>query len=205
MRISVGVWAVAALAAVSAGCDGGKGSDRAEGAATAAPTPAGAPASAAASSSFVYSVSGDVFGYYAPTTDVAVGALQLTHLGLGQAQEFKDWAEGRRMETYAPVMFVFDDTSTPMVQTELGEAREVSERVMPQSFEVSEQRVRFSGRHPRLGEVAFDGVLDVAAARAANAAAGTGATPPTQPVLRGDLTAGGRTWDDVAFTWYGGD
>jgi hypothetical protein len=104
------------------------------------------------------------------------------------------------MPTYAPVMLVFEDLSSPEIETEIGTAREVEVRVLPGAYAVGE-RVRFVGREPRLGEVAFDGTLDLKGLAAAREAGGSSAAPG----LKGDLRIGQRTWPGVAFTWFGGD
>lgn len=172
---------------------------------TAPPLPATPPPALAppALDGFAHEAGADLFGYYFPVTEVRVGQHRLSHLFLGGEDEFRAWeAPRRRAEAFAPVMFQFDDTSSPLVGNELGgEGYSVTERVLPEAYAVSSGRVRFVGRHPTLGEVTFDGVLDEPGLAAAKA--GHGASEA--PVLTGMLIVGGRTFEGQSFRWFAGD
>jgi len=151
-------------------------------------------------SAFVHTVESDVSGYYLPVTEITVGPYRLDHIFLGQGAEFEAWEGGDRSETFAPVMLSFDDTSSSMVQTELGEVRSVTVRVLPTAYSVSDDTVRFSGTSEELGPVSLALRLDPDALATARRNLGDEA-----PVLSGRMTIGGRAFGDARFRWYGGD
>lgn len=73
-------------------------------------------------------------------------------------------------------------------------------RVLPTRYSITDTAVRFEGRSPELGRVAFDGRLDQGAlATARRNLGGDGA------VLIGTLTAGGETVGAVRLSWWMGD
>ncbi len=151
-------------------------------------------------SAFSHALTTDLSGYYLPAEPVRVGNWSLHHVFVGQASEFRAWEGGERSATFAPVMIQFEDVSSPMVQTELGERRSRSARVLPTTYEVTDTTVTFSGRSPELGEVRFVGRLDPGAlATARRNLGGEGA------VLSGALAAGGQTFPDVRLRWWMGD
>lgn len=157
--------------------------------------PGEAPAAA-----FSHAITADISGYYMPAEPVSIGQWSLDHLFVGQASEFETWEGGARNEPFAPLMLQFDDASSPMVATELGEAHSVTARVLPTRYEVTDTSVIFEGRSPELGRVAFDGRLDPdALATARRNLGGDGV------VMTGTLTAGGQTVRDVSLRWWMGD
>lgn len=160
--------------------------------------PADAPAPAA--TAFSHSATGDLSGYYMPLSDVRIGKWNLDHVFVGQAAEFRSWTGGDRNTTFAPVMLQFDDVTSPMVETELGEARSVTARVLPTRYAVSDDRVRFEGTSPELGRVSFDGRLDQGALATSRRNLGDEGV-----VLTGTLTAGGQTVRGVRLRWWMGD
>jgi len=180
---------------VLAGCENSGAPEKA----SAAPDYA-ASASAASGNAFVHSAEGDLSGYYMPVSEVAIGPLSLDHIFLGQAFEFEAWEDGEVNQTFAPVMLQFEDVSSPMVATELGEVHSVSVRVLPTTYSVTEDAIRFAGTSDELGAVSFNARLDQEALATARRNLGDEGT-----VLSGTLTAGGRTFRDVRFRWYGGD
>ena len=178
------------------GCDN---SAPAEGASA----PAAAPASGGtteAPKAFVHAVENDVSGYYLPVSPVAIGSLRLDHIFLGQTFEFEAWEKGETSQTFAPVMLQFDDVSSPKVPTELGEAHSVSVRVLPKTYSVMESAIRFAGMSEELGDVSLDVRLDQEALATARRNLGDEGA-----VLTGTLIAGGQTFNNVRFRWYGGD
>lgn len=157
--------------------------------------PGEAPAAA-----FSHAATADISGYYMPAEPVRIGKWGLDHLFVGQASEFESWEGGSRSETFAPVMLQFDDASSPMVATELGEAHSVTARILPTRYDVTDTAVSFEGRSPELGKVSFDGRLDPdALATAKRNLGGDGV------VMTGTLTAGGQTVRDVSLRWWMGD
>lgn len=163
--------------------------------------PADAPsAPPAGATAFSYASTGDLSGYYMPAGEVRVGKWSFDHIFVGQAAEFRSWTQGDRSATFAPVMLQFDDATSPMVQTELGEARSVSARVLPTRYAVSDERIEFEGTSPELGRVAFEGRLDPGALATSRRNLGDEGV-----VVTGTLTAGGETVRDVRLRWWMGD
>jgi hypothetical protein len=153
-----------------------------------------------AASAFSYASTGDLSGYYMPASEVRFGKWSFDHLFVGQAAEFRSWTAGDRGATFAPVMLVFEDVASPVVQTELGEARGVTARVLPTRYAVSDERVQFEGTSPELGRVSFDGRLDPGALATSRRNLGDEGV-----VLTGALTAGDQTVRDVRLRWWMGD
>lgn len=156
----------------------------------------GAPAAAPA---FTSEIEQDQSGYYLPTTEAASGGWVFHHLFMGQAADFTAWEAGQRSETFAPIMIEFEDRDSPMVQTELGESRSGRARVLPTSYAVSGDRVRFEGRSERLGAVRFEGRLDAGALAESRRNLGAEGA-----VLTGTLTVDGRS-RRVSLRWWAGD
>jgi hypothetical protein len=158
------------------------------------------PAEPSPAAAFSHATTADISGYYMPAEPVRIGQWSLDHVFVGQASEFETWEGGARSETFAPVMIQFDDATSPMVSTELGEAHSVTARVLPARYEVTDTSVSFEGRSPELGEVTFDGRLDPEAlATSKRNLGGDGA------VMTGTLTADGQTVNDVRLRWWMGD
>ena len=179
---------LACLAAVALGlaaCDGG--TDRA----SAPPTPA---------ESFAYNAAGDISGYYMPMEEARFDKWSFEHLFVGQAAEFEAWQGGERSQTFAPVMLVFEDATSPMVQTELGESRSVSVRVLPTVYAVDDVQVRFEGQSPELGRVMFDGRMDQGALATSRRNLGDEGV-----VMTGSLKVGDAPPRAIRLRWWMGD
>lgn len=164
--------------------------------------PADAPAAptAPAATAFSYASTGDMSGYYMPIGDIHFGKWRLDHMFMGQSMDFQAWAGGDRSATFAPVMLQFDDVTSPMVRTELGQAHSITARVLPTRYAVSDSRVEFEGTSPELGAVRFEGRLDQGALAISRRNLGDEGA-----VLSGTLTAGGQTVGDVRMRWWMGD
>jgi hypothetical protein len=163
-------------------------------------TPADAPANAPASAAFSHATTTDISGYYVPAEPVRIGKWSLDYVFLGQASEFDSWEGGSRSEPYGPVTLQFDDATSPMVETEVGEAHSITAGVLPTRYTVTDTAVTFEGQSPELGRVTFDGLLDPdALATARRNLGGDGV------VLTGTLTAAGQTVGDVRLRWWIGD
>lgn len=149
-----------------------------------------APASTTArSGSFSHSQTGDLSGYYNPGAQVGPDDFQLMTVFVGQETEFKDWEAGRRSATFAPVMLEF---LVPGEQTE---------RVLPDSYSVSDGRIRMTGTSPEHGRVTFEGQLDQGALSTARRNLGEGEAP----ALTATVTIGGRSFTGMKFAWSAGD
>ncbi|HRH20331.1 MAG TPA: hypothetical protein PLE81_06780 [Brevundimonas sp.] len=152
---------------------------------------------------FAHQSGADLFGYYLPVSDVQIGDLKLSHLHLGDEAAFADWeqARGQGPTNFAPVLFQFDDLSSPTIANELGgQTPEVIVRVLPTGYGISERMVRFAGTDPTLGEVRYEGQFVQPAFHDRRSGAA-----PTEPVLRGTLTIGGRIYEGQSFIWFAGD
>ena len=151
-------------------------------------------------SAFSYASTGDLSGYYMPAAEVRVGKWSFDHLFVGQSAEFRSWTGGDRSATFAPVMLQFDDVTSPMVQTELGETRSVTARVLPTRYAVSDDRIEFEGASAEMGRVVFEGRLDPGALATARRNLGDEGV-----VVTGRLTVGDAPARAVQLRWWGGD
>jgi len=150
-------------------------------------TPATAPVGGG---NFAHSQSEDLSGYYqVGEAQVGPGDFSLTHLFVGQAQEFADWEDGKRSTTFAPVMLEF------LVPGE------TTERVLPDSYSVSDGRIRMTGTSSNGDRVTFDGRLN--AGTLATARRNLGGSE--EPAITATLRIGGQTYSGVKLSWYGGD
>lgn len=163
------------------------------------PATASEPAGPAAAA-FSHALTVDASGFYMPVNELSFGKWRLRDVAVGQATDFAAWEAGNRSTTWAPVMIEFEDTTSPMVQTELGEARSGQVRVLPTSYAVTDTGVSFAGTSPELGEVKFEGVLDPDALATSRRNLGDEVA-----ALTGSLTAGGITIGMVSLRWWGGD
>lgn len=162
--------------------------------------PAGGAPAPAAATAFSHASTGDLSGYYIPASEVRVGQWSLDHVFVGQAAEFRSWTGGQRGATFAPVMLQFADVTSPMVATEIGEARSVTARVLPTRYAVSDERIEFEGASAELGRVLFEGRLDPGALATSRRNLGDEGV-----VVTGTLTAGGQTVRNVRLRWWMGD
>lgn len=148
-----------------------------------------APASAAGGA-FVHSQTEDLSGYYqVGEAQVGPGDFSLMHLFVGQAQEFRDWEEGKRSSTFAPVMLEFLIPG------------ETTERVLPTRYSVDDGRIRMSGTTADGEPVTFDGRLN--AGTLATARRNLGGAE--EPAITATLRIGDQTYSGVKLGWYGGD
>lgn len=150
-----------------------------------------APAPAApTTSAFAHSQNEDLSGFYqVGAAQVGPGDFSLMHLFVGQAQEFRDWEDGKRSATFAPLMLEF------LVPGE------TTERVLPTSYSVSDGRVRMTGVNSNGERVSFDGQMNAGALATARRNLGGGEEPAVTAVI----VIGDQTWSGVKLHWYGGD
>ena len=170
------ILSAAALALALAACEPPAPGKTGEGGGAAAPARA-----------FASSQQDDLSGYYIPADQMAANGWTFHHIFIGQASDFEAWEAGQRSATFAPIMIEFEDASSPMVQTEMGESRSGRARILPTSYSVSDDRVRFEGR------------LDPEALAEARRNLGD-----ENPVLTGTLSVG-RTQFGVRLRWWAGD
>ena len=160
--------------------------------------PADAPSPAVPA--FSHSMSSDLSGYYMPAGEVRIGKWSFDHVFVGQVQEFQAWEGGTRSGTFGPVMLQFDDATSPMVQTEIGEARSITARVLPTTYSVTDTGISFEGRSAELGAVRFEGTLDPGALATSRRNLGDEGV-----VVTGRLTVGEAPAQNVRLRWWGGD
>ena len=159
-----------------------------------------APTEVPPAAAFRHAMSSDLSGYYLPAGEVRVGNWAFHHIFVGQVQEFQAWESGNRSETFAPVMLQFEDVTSPMVQTEIGETRSVSARVLPTTYSVTDTSLSFEGRSPELGAVRFEGSLDPGALATSRRNLGDEGV-----VVTGRLTVGDAQARTVQLRWWAGD
>lgn len=152
-------------------------------------TPVTAPAPAGGGN-FAHSQGEDLSGYYqVGEAQVGPGDFSLMQLFVGQTQEFADWETGKRSATFAPVMLEF------LVPGE------TTERVLPDSYSVSDGRVRMTGTASNGDRVTFDGQLN--AGSLATARRNLGGSE--EPAITATIRIGDQSWSGVKLNWYGGD
>lgn len=136
---------------------------------------------------FAHSQSDDISGEYR-VAGPGSGA-RLTRLHLGQTLDFEGWEGGRRGGGFAPVML------------EIERADGGGERVLPETYSVSDGRVRMTGRSATLGVVSFDGRLDKNALATARRNLGDS----EEATMTAVVSIGGVAHSGVKLHWYGGD
>lgn len=193
--------AALATAVTAAGCRKPEAVKPAASTAPSAAAPA-APASAAVTGpAYSHDASLEVFGYYLPAQDVTSAPYKLRNLSLGGEEDFRNWEANKRYSTYGPVMLEFDDTSSARTTGETGaEGYANTIRVLPDRYTVNNNGVSFEGHDAKLGAVSFKGRFDAhgfAAAKRGDA--------PQAVVLIGEVKAGGKSFPETRFTWFGGD
>ena len=163
--------------------------------------PGDAPAAPApAAGAFSHTATSDLSGYYMPVSEVRIGKWVFDHIFVGQAFEFEAWKGVESGTTFAPVMLQFDDATSPRGETELGEARSVTARVLPTRYAVAEDRLIFEGTSAELGVVRFEGRIAQGALATSRRNLGAEGV-----VVTGALTAAGQTVRDVRLRWWMGD
>lgn len=201
------LWAAAALAALLTACNqqsgagGGKATSD-QGFVPPAEAKATAPAPAAAPAGFSHVKGEDLFGYYIPNTEVKVGNFRLENITFGPEDDFNKWEAGEQGGPWGPIMFDFVDVTTQKGENELGQPIYTKTiRVLPTSYKIGGGAIAFTGTDVTLGQVQFDGTIDMAALKRARA----GGPGTQETVLRTGLSIGGTPFRNLSFNWYGGD
>jgi len=162
--------------------------------------PGGDPAPPASEGDFTHGMTTDLSGYYMPLTEVRIGKWSFDHVFVGQTADFMAWEAGTRSPTFAPVMLQFDDATSPMIRTEIGEAHSITARVLPTSYSVTDTGIAFEGRSPELGAVSFEGRLDPGALATSRRNLGDEGV-----VVTGSLKVGDAPDRTVSLRWWMGD
>jgi hypothetical protein len=184
-----GLWLAGCDPASTAPEPGAGTSGPADSAAAAAPSAPETVASEPTTSAFTHSLTQDMFGYYMPDAQVGPDDFQLITLSIGSMSEFQDWEAGRRMATYAPIMMEFLLPG------------ETTERVLPDSYSVTDRRLRMTGVGADYGRVTLDARFEGPVLSDARANLGDSEAP----TLVGTITIGDRTWSGVRFFYSAGD
>jgi hypothetical protein len=156
-----------------------------------------------AAANFQHDPALDVFGYYFSQAPVQVGNWKLKSVNMGMPSDFASWEEGKRPSNYGPFFMEFEDVTSPTAENELGQIyHTVSFRLQADSYQVDTQAVVFRSQDPRVGQVVFSGMFDVAALKAAKIAG-----PPGLPqiVLTGSLQMGAERMRNINFIYFAGD
>ena len=97
-------------------------------------------------------------------------------------------------------MLEFNDMSSPMRTTEVGQGHTVNVRVLPTAYSVDSRTISFAGTAPGVGPGGLHAFLDAAVLRRA-----IGGDVIQTPVAHGTLLIGERRFENVAFTYFAGD
>lgn len=160
-----------------------------------------APAAAPAPIGFQHEPGFDAQGYYRPVAAVAAGQYRLTSIAVGAPSDFEAWENGKREEVFGPIVFEFEDQSSPMEDTEAGQHHAVRMSVRPVAYRMGPGRFAFHGKDDKLGEVDFDGSFDTAALATAKAAGGS----EGRGVLTGAVSIGNQRFAGVKLGYWAGD
>lgn len=139
-----------------------------------------------AANAFSHSQSDDISGEYRVVGEASGN--RLGRLYLGQAADFEAWEGGRRSGGFAPVMLEIERDGGV-------------ERILPETYAVSDGRIRMTGQSDSLGPVTFDGRLDKGALATARRNLGDDETP----AMTASVTIAGATHSGLKLSWYGGD
>jgi pimeloyl-ACP methyl ester carboxylesterase len=142
------------------------------------------------------------FGYYMPESEIRVGDFLLQNIFMDDAVNVDSWrAAGLENNgVFAPVMIEFVDTSSEWIEGEIGGGYAEGARALPQHVLVSHEWFEFDGEADGLGQVTFRGRYSPEMIDAAGDFLAT-----EEIVLEGRLTIGDQVWDEVRFSWFGGD
>ncbi len=147
-----------------------------------------------------YSVSEELFGYFLPYDDVSIGTIRLDHIALAMDWEFQSYMDGDA-EARPPINLHFDETSSPTGVNELGGTYyEVTHRVQPDIFSVTEEELYFAASHELLGEIRFAGQWQMDQVRQM-----MNGDPGASSALTGDLKIGDVIFEGVTFQGWLGD
>ncbi|WP_421790846.1 hypothetical protein [Hyphobacterium sp.] len=148
-----------------------------------------------------YSAQTEVAGYYLPQDPVAIGDIVLDHISVALDWEAEPYINGEP-DSFPPVMLHFDDTSSPTGTGELGNTYyEITHRVVPHAFSVTDEGLSLTGQHELFGEVRFEGTWNADHIAAMQASNPQGA----QAALTGDLSIGDVVFQGVTFQGWLGD
>ncbi|MEE2526340.1 hypothetical protein V0U79_08175 [Hyphobacterium sp. HN65] len=143
-----------------------------------------------------FDVTGELFGYFLPQDEIAIGSIELDHIWVEPVWRAEDGTD------FPQVGLAFDDVSSPTGIGELGNTYyEVTYSVMPEIYSVTDTGLSFIGQHELLGEIRFEGrwnpehVAEMMAANPQNAG----------EALTGDLKIGDVIFNDVTFQGWLGD
>src|SRR5213075_2781669 len=129
------------------------------------------------------------------------GTLRLTRISVGAPSDFAAWEGGEREEVFGPIVFEFEDQSSPIENKENGERHSIRVEVKPLAYRLEPGRFAFHGKDAKLGEVDFEGAFDTPALAQARA----NGNSEGKPVLTGQISAGGKKFPAVKLDYWAGD
>jgi len=142
-----------------------------------------------------------LFGYYMPEGEIRVGDYVLSLMFMDDAAQADIWTPETGLDYFAPMMFEFDDVTSDVLIHELGgEYYENSSRALPTRFAVTANSVSFEGFAEGVGDIRFTGSYDRSVVLDAQE---WGATENI--AIEGRLQIGDQVFEDVQFSWFGGD
>ena len=204
MRLTLGIALIAAPALFLAACQ--KPAEKPPVAeapkAAVAPVQPPAPPALAGPAGFHHQAGFDAQGFYMPVQEVRVGALLLDHVGVGSPNDFEQWEKGDREGVYGPILLQFDDTTSPVIENEMGgEVHSVNVRILPTAYNFDSHTLSFAGTDAKLGKVVFEARFDGEALRRALESGESAQVT----VLRGTLVIGAKRFENVSLTYFAGD
>ncbi len=119
--------------------------------------------------------------YQAGETQIGRGDF-VADLFVGQAQDFVDWEEGKRRH---------------LRPGHAGVLPARRPRVLPDSYSVSDGRIRMTGQSAKMGRISADLRLNAGALATARRNLG----PDQDAAMEGVVVAGGQTYSGVKFAW----
>ncbi|MBI1235981.1 MAG: hypothetical protein GC188_04775 [Alphaproteobacteria bacterium] len=147
-----------------------------------------------------YTLSEEIFGYFLPYDDVAIGPIQMSSISLAMDWEIEAYMNGEP-DSWPPIGVGFDDTSSPTGIGELGNTYyEVTYSLTPEIFRISDEGMAFAGQHEVLGEIRFEGQWQMDQIRQM-----MNGDPSSSSALTGDLKIGDVIFEGVTFQGWLGD
>lgn len=134
----------------------------------------------------------DYAGYYIPAKEFYIGNFHLDYIAVAHAMDVLSYKSctlrsKSSYPNYAPVIFEFSDVTSQKKVNTIGQYYYVnSPRVLPQTCQISGNKLSFLGKDKQIGKISFTGTLELHA-------------------LKGDLMINGKTYKNIEFSWFGGD
>ncbi len=146
-------------------------------------------------STFFHESKKKFYGYYFPEKPIKINSIVLYHFFMGENMEFDKFEKDPN--SFAPIHFNFNDTKSKLLTNELGqEYYETTYRVGPVSYFAGPDKINFTGKDEKLGNIKFTGKMNWKLRETETI---------DKPVLTGDLMVGDELFKNIQFTWFAGD